>query len=95
MCQAGVMLDQLLLFLSVLSDPFRHCSAHYHKTNELYSQIKEKIHNAPDSDKVGMSCCSAFWKVRHGFDTILRVLQDAEMPQWMRLMPLCVIQSRE
>lgn len=38
-----------------------------------------------------MSCCSGegFWRVRHGYDKILRVLQNAEMPQWIRQMPLC------
>lgn len=66
-------------------------ATHCHKTNELHSHTKEKINNDPD--KLGISCCSgeAFWKVRHGFDKILRVLQDAEMPQWMWL---CVIQLR-
>lgn len=91
MWQADVMLDQLLLFLSVLSVLFRHHDAHCHKTREQCSHTKEKIHNSPDTEKVEMSCCSGegFWKVRHGYDKILRVLQNAEMPQWIRQMPLC------
>lgn len=55
--QADVTLDQLLLLLSVLSDLFRHRNPHCHKTNEVYSLAKEKIHNDQDSDKVGKSCC--------------------------------------
>jgi len=55
--QADVTLDQLLSFCSVLPDLFRHHKEHYHKTNEYYSHTKEKIHNTPGSDKVGMSRC--------------------------------------
>lgn len=91
--QADVMLDHLLLFLLVLSVLFRHHDAQCHKIHEQYSHTKEKIHNSPDTEKVKMQCCSGegFWKVRHSYDKILRVLQDAEMPQWIWLMPLCYL----
>lgn len=91
--QADVMLDHLLLFLLVLSVLFRHHDAQCHKIHEQYSHTKEKIHNSPDTEKVKMPCWSGegFWKVRHSYDKILRVLQDAEMPQWIWLMPLCYL----